>query len=253
MKRLDLSRAAALALAGALAVTPFAGTRAAPGARDTDGADRAVAVTERDVSASTEKARAAYGALVTMWSDGFARIGAEFARPGLARYRGTVRTSCGPMGPGNAGYCPRDNRIYFDEVFLAAQARRAAGALGTDGDMAAVGVIAHEMGHAVAIQLGYLSRFTYRNESTADCLAGAFTRQADADGSVEPGDVEEAYYGMATAGDPTPRLTGDGRVDRAILVRAALMGHGTDEQRTANFRRGLDGGPGACLPAFRGA
>jgi uncharacterized protein len=252
MKRLDLSRAAALAVAGALALAPLASTHADPGTRDGDRTS-SVAVTERDVAASNEEARAAYGALVDMWARDFARIGAEFAPPGLARYRGAVRTACGPVGPGNAAYCPRDNRIYFDEVFLAAQARRAAGALGTDGDMAAVGVIAHEVGHAVAIQLGYLSRFTYQNESTADCLAGAFTRQADADGSVEPGDVEEAYYGMATAGDPTPRLTGDGRVDRAILVRAALMGHGTDEQRTANFRRGLDGGPGACLPAFRGA
>lgn len=40
--------------------------------------------------------------------------------------------------------------------------------------MAAVGIIAHEIGHAVAIQLAYHSRVTYTNEATADCLAGGW-------------------------------------------------------------------------------
>ena len=130
-------------------------------------------------------------------------------------------------------------------------AKRAAAELGTDGDMAGVGVIAHEMGHAVAIQLGNMSRYTYANEKAADCLAGAFARQAEADGSLEPGDLDEALLGMAAAGDPTPQLTGDRRMDRMILVRAAAMGHGTEAQRTGNFRAGLEGGPGACLAEFR--
>jgi predicted metalloprotease len=116
--------------------------------------------------------------------------------------------------------------------------------------MAGIGVLAHEVGHAVAMQLGHASRLAYDNESTADCLAGAFARQASRDGSLEKGDVEEAFFGMAAAGDPEPELTGDRRIDRRILVRAAVMGHGTREQRTANFRAGLDGGAGACLAEF---
>jgi predicted metalloprotease len=118
--------------------------------------------------------------------------------------------------------------------------------------MAAIGVIAHEMGHAVAMQLGYASPIAYQNESTADCLAGAFTREAGRKGELEPGDVEEAFYGMSTAGDPSPELTGDRRLDRRLLLREALMGHGTEGQRTQNFQRGLQGGPGACLPEFQG-
>jgi predicted metalloprotease len=213
-----------------------------------------VSVTLADVQASNAKAAMAYGALVPMWRAHFADVGARFVAPQVARFRGAgVRTPCGTVGANNAAYCPRDNRIYFDEIFLAAQAKRAALELGTDGDMAAVGVIAHEMGHAVAIQLGHMSRYTYQNERTADCLAGAFARQADADGQLEPGDIEEAFFGMAAAGDPTPQLTGDRRADRAILVRAALMGHGTEAQRTANFRAGLEGGPPACLPEFADA
>jgi predicted metalloprotease len=208
-------------------------------------------VTPADVAASNAKIEGAYGDLADLWTDALARRGARFATPDLVRYHGAAPSACGVMSAGNAAYCIRDNSIYYDERFVAAQAKSAAERLGTDGDMAAVGVIAHEMGHAVAMQLGHLSRFTYDNESVADCLAGAFARAADDSGRLEPGDVDEAFYGMATAADPAPQLTGDRRVDRAILVRAALMGHGSQQQRMSNFQTGLDGGPGACLAELR--
>lgn len=206
-----------------------------------------ITVTARDVTASNEKVRMAYAALAAMWQGEFRQAGERFVVPEVVGYRGAIRSGCGIMGSGNAFYCPDDNAIYFDEVFVAAQAKRAARAVGSDGDMAAIGIIAHEMGHAVAMQLGYASPYTYENEAAADCLAGAFAQQAGRNGSLEQGDVEEAFYAMATAGDPTPSLTGNRRVDRAILTRAALMGHGTKEQRMQNFRAGLEDGPAACL------
>ena len=209
-------------------------------------------ITARDVAASNQKVRMAHAALLTMWGNGFRRLGQRFYEPDLiAFYRG-VRTGCGIVRGSNAIYCPRDNTIYYDEVFIAAQAKFAARELGTDGDMAAIGVIAHEVGHAVAMQLGHISRSTYHNEATADCLAGAFTRQAERDGTLEEGDVEEAFFAMAAAADPTPQLTGDRRVDGYILRRAARMAHGTREQRMENFRNGLENGPRACLPGVRG-
>ena len=211
----------------------------------------ATTVTAADVAAANQKVAAAYSDLAVTWRDALAQVGRRFVVPEIARYRGAIATSCGVMRPGNAGYCVRDNTIYYDDVFVASQAKAAARELGTDGDMAAVGIIAHEMGHAVAMQLGHLSRYTYENESVADCLAGAFARSADARHLLDPGDVDEAFYGMATAGDPTPELTGDRRVDRAILTRAALMGHGTQDQRVANFQAGLRSGAGACLAEFR--
>ncbi len=209
-------------------------------------------VSEREVVASNEKIRMAAGALIAMWSANFMKVGERFAQPGFVRYRGAIRSACGVMRPNNAGYCPRDNNIYFDEVFVAAQAGNASRQLGTDGDMAAVGIIAHEMGHAVAIQLGHESRIVYRNEATADCLAGAFANQSKRDGSLETGDLEEAFFGMYSAGDPAPHLTGDARMDDRILRVTSAMGHGTREQRLSNFRGGYDGGPGACLPEFAG-
>lgn len=210
-----------------------------------------VSVTERDVAASNAKIKDAYGALVAMWSADFQQIGTQFTPPALLRYRGAVRTTCGVLDGNNAEYCPSRNAIYFDEVFVARQAKEAARSLGTDGDMVAVGIIAHEMGHAVAIQLGESSGIPYENEAAADCLAGAFTQQSQTDGTLEKGDLEEAFFGMAAAADPTPQLTGNRRIDSRIALRAALLGHGSRDQRMGNFKAGYDGGAGACLQSFR--
>lgn len=208
-------------------------------------------VTERDVEESNKEIASAYAALSDMWTANFRQVGARFAVPSVARYRGSVRTACGVMPANNAIYCPPRNAIYFDEVFIARQARNAARDLGTDGDMVAVGIIAHEMGHAVAAQLGADSRVPYENEATADCLSGAFAQHARDEGTLEPGDLEEAFYGMAAAGDPTPQKTGNARVDARISRVMQVMGHGTREQRMENFKAGFDGGAGACLATFQ--
>jgi uncharacterized protein len=248
-----LSRSRSFALAALIALTaamPLS-LQAAPGAPgDPPGP---ITLTERDVVASNDKIAMAYGALSSMWKSTFSDLGERFVTPRLVRFRTPVRTICGIIRAGNAAYCAENNSIYFDEIFVAAQAKRAGQALGTDGDMAAVGVIAHEIGHAVATQIGHRPRFPYESESTADCLAGAFARHADEQGSLEAGDLDEAFHGMAAAGDPTPRLTGDARTDRRSSQRSALMGHGTRDQRMANFKSGYDNGAGACLASFHSA
>jgi predicted metalloprotease len=227
------------------AVTAHATPIRTPAARASDD------VTETDVSASNRKIAMAYGALISMWSAEFKQHGARFTAPAIVRYRGNVRSECGILPANNAQYCPELNTIYFDEVFVARQARAAATQLGTDGDMAAVGIIAHEMGHAVAIQLGQSYRIPYENEATADCLAGAFAQRSARDGNLEKGDLEEAFFGLAAAGDPTPQFTGYQQIDNRIARRAAIMGHGTREQRQENFSAGYEGGARACLSVFR--
>ncbi|MDQ6831597.1 MAG: neutral zinc metallopeptidase [Gemmatimonadota bacterium] len=203
------------------------------------------------MTASNEKVAMAYTALVGMWSDNFKRRGVRFARPAIARYRGEALAECGVLQANNAMYCPSDNTIYYDDVFVARQAKAAAAQLGTDGDMAAVGIIAHEMGHAVQIQLGEDSNIPYENEATADCLAGAFTNQSEKDGSLEAGDLDEVFFGLAAAGDPTPQPTGSRRMDAQNALRARYLGHGTREQRLANFTVGYQHGAGGCLETFR--
>jgi predicted metalloprotease len=237
--------------AGLAVIVALTSATIAAAAQVADAPATADDVSQADIDASNGKIKAGYGALVSMWSADFQQLGVRFMPPGLLRYRGAARTSCGIMPGNNALYCPSRNAIYFDEVFVARQAKAAARALGTDGDMVAVGIIAHEMGHAVAIQLGETSPVPYENEATADCLAGAFTQQAKHDGTLEAGDLEEAFFGMAAAGDPTPQYTGNRRIDSRISLRVALLGHGTREQRQANFKAGFDGGERACLTAFR--
>jgi len=246
MRPIPAIRGGVVALALALAGSKL---RAEPSPANPPGR---IEVTSQDVDASNQKIWAVYDALINMWSADFKQIGEKFAAPGIARYRDRIRTPCGYLMPQNAEYCSANNTIYFDDVFVAGQVKAAAEALGTDGDMAGLGIIAHEMGHAVAMQLGHASRNSYDNEAMADCLAGAFTQRARVDGSLEQGDLEEAEYGLSSAGDPTPPLTGDQRVDRRVLARLERVGHGTSENRVENFRTGLGGGAGACLSDFRG-
>ena len=240
-------RVAAFAtVAGLVPVSADAASRAS-----TDDPRPRIRVTARDVEASNQKVAMAYSALVQMWTREFEQIGERFARPRVVRYEGGVLTACGPVGSSNAIYCQRDNSVYYDQVFVAAMQKVAGHSVGTDGDMAAIGIIAHEVGHAVAMQLGYRPRDSYANESTADCLAGAFAHQSRRDGSLEPGDVEEAVFGMSLAGDPTLEPTGNDRLDAIMEARLERSRHGTKQERMHNFRAGLDRGPEACLAAFR--
>ena len=235
------ARGVAAALLLSFAAAPAARAAEPSPARDD------LELTARDVEASNAKVAAAYQALVGMWTAAFRDIGVRFHAPQLVRHRSALRTVCGVVTPGNASYCYDNNTIYFDDVFLAAQAKITGNAFGTDGDMAAIGIVAHEFGHAVAFQLGVRARTSYDNESIADCLAGAFARKADEDGHLEDGDVDEAFFAMAAAGDPELELTGDRRIDRRRSARLARGAHGTKEQRMQNFRAGLDGGGGACI------
>ena len=211
-------------------------------------ADEPVRLTAQDIRASNEEVNAAYDVLVTMWSGEFRAVGRRFIAPKIARYRGNTITDCGVMPASNATYCLENNTIYYDDTFLAAQSKITGRALGSDGDMAGVGIIAHEMGHAVHMQLGLISRDSYKNESAADCLTGAFSRWAEEEGSLEKGDLDEVSYAMAAAADPDLRSTGNRRLDRRRAAAIAKQSHGTREQRLANFRRGFYGGGGACMP-----
>jgi predicted metalloprotease len=221
----------------------FAGTAVAATPSD-------VTVTEADVRESNQEISDAYNSLAKMWTEDFKQMGRRFVVPRIYNYRGNVRTSCGVMTQNNAAYCPTNNAIFFDEVFVAGMRKQAARKLGTDGDMAGIGVIAHEMGHAAAMQLGFAARSSYNNEAVADCLAGTFIRRLEEDsslGTLEDGDLDEAIEGVAAAGDPEVELTGNARLDARRQATLRRMSHGTSEQRVANFRTGMDRGIRGCL------
>jgi len=252
MRRNSRGRLAAAAVVAVAFASASNSVRAQETQRFGTSADETpIELTSTEVAAANQKVEMAYSDLMGTWSASFTQIGDRFNQPRLVRHREPVRSACGIMSANNAAYCDRDNTVYYDDVFLAAQMKSAAEALESDGDMAAVQIIAHEVGHAVAFQLGHRSRTSYDNEATADCLSGAFANTSRMRGTLEKGDLEEAEHAISLAGDPRLQLTGNRRMDREMKREAARRSHGTAEQRWENFNAGLNGGAGACLAEFR--
>jgi uncharacterized protein len=65
-------------------------------------------------------------------------------------------------------------------------------------------VLVHETGHHVQNLIGTLQDpklYTIQRELQADCMAGIWGRSVYEEGSLEPGDVDEALQVMADAAD----------------------------------------------------
>ena len=158
----------------------------------------------------------------------------------LVLFRYAIRSACGTattaVGP---FYCPLDRKVYIDLAFYDELRRR----FGAPGDFAQAYVIAHEVGHHVQNLRGLLGRGEVSSvpvELQADCLAGAWARSADARGLVEVGDVDEALNAAAQIGDDRIQRKATGHVQPETFT------HGTSAQRSASFKRGYQGGAGAC-------
>jgi len=129
-----------------------------------------------------------------------------------------------------------DDTIYYSAEF------RAAVEAGV-GDFGWVVVVAHEWGHHIQLQLGIDLGVSAAEmggpppielEQQADCLAGAYTEDAEDRGWLEPGDVDEALFMTELAGDP---------VGTSWDSPGA---HGTSDERVDAFLAGYEGGLAAC-------
>ena len=146
---------------------------------------------------------------------------------------GTARTAVGPF------YCPLDHDVYIDLAFYDELRRR----FGAPGDFAQAYVIAHEVGHHVQNQLGLLGRGapdSIHVELQADCLAGAWAKDADRRKLVEIGDIDEALNAARQIGDDTLQRETQG------YVQPETWTHGSSAQRSAAFQQGYTGGAKAC-------
>ena len=159
----------------------------------------------------------------------------------LVFFRGSVRSGCGvatsAVGP---FYCPSDSKVYIDLAFYDELRRR----FGAPGDFAQAYVIAHELGHHVQNLLG-LEGGGGRGSSVpielqADCLAGAWSKDAESRNLLEVGDVEEALNAARQIGDDKLQRK-DGQ-----QVQPETWTHGSSAQRVANFKKGHDDGPHGC-------
>ena len=173
------------------------------------------------------------------WARAFAAADQEYLPPeGVMGFDGPITTGCGMVAPPvpEAFYCGIDETIYYVADFRDAVE-------GEMGDFAWVTVIAHEWGHHIQDRLGIRGSFrpdvsgrmSYKEtELQADCLAGAYTRDAKARGWLGPEDIGEAVDLTSLAGDPPDAPQDD------------LLAHGTGEERVQAFREGYNGGIDDC-------
>jgi len=188
------------------------------------------------------------------WTDIFQRSGRRYRAPTLVLFTGAVESACGfaqaAMGP---FYCPQDEKVYLDMSFFKDLQQR----FQSPGDFAQAYVIAHEVGHHVQKLLGISDQVerlrrrsgetegnqaSVRLELQADCFAGVWAnhtermQQSQMKEFLERGDVDEALNAASMIGDDRLQMK-----TRGYVVPESFT-HGTAEQRSRWFKRGMDSG-----------
>ncbi len=181
-----------------------------------------------------------------VWHDEFQRMGMTYEEPKLVVFTGQVQSGCGfaaaQVGP---FYCPADRTVYIDLSFF----RQMKEQFSAPGDFAQAYVIAHEVGHHVQNLLGISdqvqgargrvseaehNRLMVMLELQADFFAGYWAQRGQEKFKfLEPGAVEEALGAANAIGDDTLQQQAQGYVVPDSFT------HGTSEQRTRWFAKGL--------------
>ncbi|MFL6657714.1 MAG: neutral zinc metallopeptidase [Massilia sp.] len=185
-----------------------------------------------------------------VWTTLFSERGGRYVQPKLRIFDGGgTETACG-HGETATGpfYCPADQKVYIDLSFYKLMQER----FGVSGEFAQAYVIAHEIGHHVQNQLGISEKvqrarqgaserqsnaLSVRLELQADCYAGVWAFHGNkARGILEQGDVESALKAATAIGDDALQ-----RQARGTVVPDSFT-HGSSEQRTRWFSKGLQSG-----------
>lgn len=188
----------------------------------------------------------------TMWAQTVPSLGGEYREAQVVLYRDAIQSACGYAETASGPfYCPGDHKVYIDLGFYQELKDR----YGAPGDFAQAYVLAHEIGHHVQWLLGteeqvrraqashpsQENELSVRLELQADCYAGVWAHEADREGVLEVGDVEEGLNAAAAVGDDRLQRQSSGHVNPESFT------HGTSAERASWFRRGYSGGrPDAC-------
>ncbi|MEL6391425.1 MAG: neutral zinc metallopeptidase [Bacteroidota bacterium] len=181
-----------------------------------------------------------------VWSQIFPReYNRQYPKPRLVLFSGQTSSGCGAASSQTGPfYCPADQKVYIDLSFYdQLRTRFRAG-----GDFAMAYVIAHEVGHHIQRQLGYIdivnrvrqtrsqteaNQANVRLELQADYLAGVWAHYTDRyTGILEEGDIDEALTAAAAIGDDNIQ-----RQTQGYVVEESFT-HGSSEQRVRYFREG---------------
>jgi predicted metalloprotease len=180
-------------------------------------------------------------------------FGVDYQEANTVFFSDSVSTGCGQASAQTGPfYCPLDGKVYFDLEFLTVLQNN----FGATGDLAAQYIVAHEYGHHVQNVLGIneqmrqaqqsdpsrANRYSVALELQADCLAGAWARDASDQALFDdPQEVEEALNAAAAVGDDRIQQKTSGRVDPEAWT------HGSSAQRVEWFQRGFQtGDPQRC-------
>ncbi|MFT3942726.1 MAG: neutral zinc metallopeptidase [Ancrocorticia sp.] len=178
----------------------------------------------------------------------------EYVQPQFVVFDDSTTTACGTgsaqMGP---FYCPADQTVYLDVTFF----DQLETDFGTENSTLAQSyIVAHEFGHHIQNQLGYLQRVRQgdsgpsgsqvRSELQADCLAGAWLNNASTTVDPESGEtflqpitreqLDSAVSAAAAVGD-------DHIMESAgVTVNQERFTHGSAEQRMNWLVQGYNNG-----------
>lgn len=181
------------------------------------------------------------------WDRRLTAGGTPYRPAHLVLFRDQVASACGRAESSSGPfYCPGDEKVYIDLGFYQELRDR----FGAPGDFAQAYVLAHEIGHHIQNLLGteaemrrlqrsapdQENELSVKLELQADCYAGVWAHDADRDGMLEGGDVEEGLGAAAAVGDD--------RLQRQAgqSVNPDAFTHGTSDQRMEWFRRGFTSG-----------
>ena len=187
------------------------------------------------------------------------QLGQEYTPAVLVLFKGATQSPCGDAsGASGPFYCPGDKKVYLDTEFFTTLDQQ----LGAKGDFADAYVVAHEVGHHVQDELGFLAKanavranvsqqesnaISVRIELQADCFSGIWARDvAQTFGTIDRADLEEAINAAKQIGDDTLQRNAGQRVSPESFT------HGTSEQRSDWFMRGLQSGKVEDCNTFSG-
>jgi len=179
------------------------------------------------------------------------QTGRSYRHAKLVLFRDYTQSGCGSAQSATGPfYCPGDERVYIDLGFYDELKRR----FGAPGEFAQAYVLAHEIGHHVQNILGINRRVSasargensgsVRLELQADCFAGVWAHSTQQRGLLEKGDVESALGAACAVGDDRLQKMSTGHVNPDSFT------HGSSEQRTSWFNRGLESGTISSCDTF---
>ncbi|MGI9034450.1 MAG: KPN_02809 family neutral zinc metallopeptidase [Pyrinomonadaceae bacterium] len=183
-----------------------------------------------------------------VWTAQFRKMGKQYVDPKLVLYTGQTSSACGraqaAVGP---FYCPGDQKLYLDFSFF----DQLQNEFHAPGQFAQAYVVAHEVGHHVQNLLGTMDKVnalqqrvgeTQANqlsvmlELQADCYAGVWAHDAQQQGKLEVGDIQEALRAASAVGDDNIQKETQGYVVPDSFT------HGSSQQRVSWFTRGFQSG-----------